>query len=114
MTNLGKCLEDINKPIEDEIIEDEIIDELKIQDEIVETNITNITWTEYIVNLINSYFGFIWIKTPRFFYRNNDNNITELTSELNENKDKDQDFFDKINIIRKYTTKIEKIDELNL
>ena len=31
---------------------------------------------------------------------------------LNENKDKDQDFFDKINIIRKYTTQIEKIDEL--
>jgi len=109
MTNLGKCLGDINKPIEDENIED--MDELKIQDEIVETNIT---WTEYIVNLINSYFGFIWIKTPRFFYRNNDNNITELTSELNENKDKDQDFFDKINIIRKYTTKIDKIDELNL
>ena len=57
MTNLGKCLGDINKPIEDENIED--MDELKIQDEIVETNIT---WTEYIVNLINSYFGFIWIK----------------------------------------------------
>ena len=52
------------------------------------------SWSEYIINIITSYFGFLLTK-PKFFYKNNNNDdIKEISPE------DDNDFFDKINKVR--------------
>jgi hypothetical protein len=127
MTNLGKCLDKINLELDNCIDKGEdILDELRIQDEKIEKILKkadiieeNITWSEYLINIINSYFGFLWLRAPKFAYKNNininnnnddnnnsDDDIKEILSEDND------DFFKKINKVRKLAYKIG--DELDV
>ena len=132
MTNLAKHLEKINSEL-DECVEssENIIRELTIQDKQIEqiTMITDaieekVTWSEYLINIINTYFGFLWVSAPKFLYKNtlnddmedtqntenteNTTNIKEISPEDNE------DFFNKINEVRINSIKIgEIIDRQN-
>jgi peptidoglycan hydrolase CwlO-like protein len=85
MTNLAKHLEKINSEL-DECVETSknIIKELENQDEHIEqiTKITNsieekVTWSEYLLNIINSYFNFLWVRPPKFLYKNTVNDDME-------------------------------------
>ena len=121
MTNLAKHLDKINLELDISVESSEnIIKELTIQDKQINqiTKITNsieekVTWSEYLINIINSYFGFLWIKTPNFLYTNingevnGDTDITDITED-------DEDFFNKINKVRIISLKIgDKLDKQN-
>lgn len=126
MTNLAKHLEKINSELDDCVESSEnIIRELTIQDKQIEqiTMITEsieekITWSEYLINIINTYFGFLWIKTPQFLYKNKiddevDRDINEEQNITNISED-DEDFFNKINEVKKNSIKIgDIIDKQN-
>ena len=141
MTNLAKHLDKFNSELDISIESSEnIIKELKTQNKQIEqiTNITEsieekVTWSEYLINIINTYFGFIWLRTPRFLYKSKSNEIDKNENE-NENEDisditeDDEDFFNKIYKVRqncekisdiidrqndKLTTQIDNIDKIN-
>jgi hypothetical protein len=141
MTNLAKHLDKINLELDISVESSEnIIKELTIQDKQINqiTKITNsieekVTWSEYLINIINTYFGFLWIKTPQFLYKNKSNEIDENDND-NDNEDisditeDDEDFFNKIYKVRqngekigdiidrqnnKLTTQIDTIDKID-
>jgi len=127
MTNLAKHLDKINSELDISVESSKnIINELKTQNKQIEqiTNITEsieekVTWSEYLINIINTYFGFLWIKTPQFLYKNksNDNEIdndndNEDISDITED---DEDFFNKIYKVRQNGEKIgDIIDRQNI
>lgn len=88
MTNLAKHLEKINSELDISVDSSENI--------IAEFIEEKVTWSEYLINILNTYFGFIWIHTPKFLYKNNENE--GLIHNVSEN---DNDFFTKINEVRK-------------
>jgi hypothetical protein len=129
MTDLARHLEKINSELDDCIETTEnILDELKIQDEQINriSNISDsieekITWSEYLINIINTYFGFLLVRVPKFIYKNNINNINNI-NDINDSEDdniKDvtednNDFFNKINEVRRLGYQIGvKLDEQN-
>jgi hypothetical protein len=145
MTNLLKHLDKINSELDMSIeSSNNIIEELSEQDKkinqitmITETVEEKVTWSEYLLNIINTYFGFIWRKTPIFLYKNKSNDVdTEVDNDNNDDDDEnikdisedDNDFFDKINKVRqngekigdiidkqndKLTTQLDTIDKIN-
>ena len=132
MTDLARHLEKINSELDDCIETTEnILDELKIQDDQINriSNISDsieekVTWSEYLINIINTYFGFLLVRVPKFIYKNNidnkdnkdnkdniddseDDNIKDVTEDNN-------DFFNKINEVRRLGYQIGvKLDEQN-
>jgi len=127
MTNLAKHLDKINSELDISVESSKnIINELKTQNKQIKqiTDITEsieekVTWSEYLINIINTYFGFLWIKTPQFLYKNksNDNEIdndndNEDISDITED---DEDFFNKIYKVRQNGEKIgDIIDRQNI
>jgi hypothetical protein len=122
MTNLAKQLEKINSELDISIESSEnIINELKTQDKhivkitkISESIEEKVTWSEYLINILNTYFGFLWIKTPHFLYKSKSNEVDENNNEGNENNNEDisdvteddEDFFNKIYKVRQNSEKI--------
>ena len=130
MTNLAIQLEKINNELDISIESSEnIINELDIQDKQIKqiTILTDsiedkVTWSEYLINIINTYFGFLWLRTPKFFYKSKsndeteDDNIKDVTEDDNikDVTEDDDDFFNKINEVKKNSIKIgDIIDKQN-
>jgi hypothetical protein len=128
MTNLAKHLDKINSELDISVESSKnIINELKTQNKQIEqiTDITEsieekVTWSEYLINIINTYFGFLWIKTPQFLYKSKSNEVDENDND-NDNEDisditeDDEDFFNKIYKVRQNSEKIgEIIDRQNV
>jgi hypothetical protein len=122
MTNLAKHLEKINSEL-DECVETSknIINELIIQDKQIEqiTKITEsieekVTWSEYLINIINSYFSFLWVHPPKFLYKNTVNDDMEDSTNIKDITEDDEDFFNKIYKVRQNSEKIgDLIDRQN-
>ena len=126
MTDLGRQLEKINSEL-DECIDTtkNILEELKVQDEKInmisdKTNLIEekVTWSEYLINIINTYFGFLLVSVPKFIYNNNNNNNNEDNVDSDENinniTEDDNDFFNKINEVRRLGYQIGvKLDRQN-
>ena len=115
MTNLAKQLEKINSELDISIESSEnIINELKTQDKhivkitkISESIEEKVTWSEYLINILNTYFGFLWIKTPRFLYKSKSNEVDENNNEdISDVTEDDEDFFNKIYKVRQNSEKI--------
>jgi len=139
MTNLLKHLDKINSELDMSIESSKnIIEELSEQDKkinqitiITETVKEKVTWSEYLINILNTYFGFLWIKTPNFLYKNKINDESKNESEDENIKDvteDDDDFFNKIHKVRqngekisdiidkqneKLTTQIDNVEQIN-
>ena len=116
MTNLSKHLDKINSELDMSIESSRnIIEELSEQDKkinqitmITETAEEKVTWSEYLINILNTYFGFLWQKTPKFLYKNkiNDDSEDENIKDVTED---DDDFFNKIYKVRQNGEKISDI-----
>ena len=150
MTNLSKHLDKINSELDMSIESSRnIIEELSEQDKkinqitmITETVEEKVTWSEYLINIINTYFGFLWLKTPTFLYKTKsnevdneedikeDDNIKDVTEDDNikDVTEDDNDFFNKIYKVRqngekisdiidkqneKLTTQIDNVEQIN-
>lgn len=123
MTNLAIKLEKINDELDISIESSKnIINELKTQDKqikhitmITESIKEKITWSEYLLNIINTYFGFLWVKTPQFLYKNKLNGFDENENDdINDITEDDNDFFNKIYKVRQNGEKIgDIIDKQN-
>lgn len=135
MTNLSKHLDKINSELDMSIESSKnIIEELSEQDKkinqitiITETVKEKVTWSVYLINILNTYFGFLWIKIPNFLYKNkiNDESEDENIKDVTED---DDDFFNKIHKVRqngekisdiidkqneKLTTQIDNVEQIN-
>jgi hypothetical protein len=125
MSNLAKKLEKINSELDISIESSEnIINELSIQDKqivkitkISESIEEKVTWSKYLINIINTYFGFLWVREPRFLYRE-DRKISEIDGEINgeinevrKNSIKISDIIDRQN--DKLTKQIDSTDKIN-
>ena len=114
MTNLAKHLDKFNSELDISIESSEnIIKELKTQNKQIEqiTNITEsieekVTWSEYLINIINTYFGFIWLRTPRFLYKSKSNEVDDDDEDISDITEDDEDFFNKIYKVRQNGEKI--------
>lgn len=123
MTNLAIKLEKINDELDISIESSKnIINELKTQDKqikhitmITESIKEKITWSEYLLNIINTYFGFLWVRTPKFLYKNKLNGFDENDNDdINDITEDDNDFFNKIYKVRQNGEKIgDIIDKQN-
>lgn len=125
MTNLAIKLEKINDELDISIESSKnIINELKTQDKqikhitmITESIKEKITWSEYLLNIINTYFGFLWVRTPQFLYKNKLNGFDENDNDnddINDITEDDNDFFNKIYKVRQNGEKIgDIIDKQN-
>jgi len=130
MTNLNKCIDnEITKCIDDCIDKgNNIISELAEQDQKIDkinSNLNeiddNITWSQYIITIISSYFSFLWISPPKFFYKKKDtrNNLLGYSESDDEIKEidplDDNDILEKVKKVKNIALTIGiELDDQNL